>query len=199
MLILKSLDITSFDSSKLTLTWTFQPTTELLSDFTIDVYRSENPGIEALDGYDLVASGIAASAYSYDDTGVAGLYDPLRTWYYKLRIKNTATNEVSIEPDRPGYRKGVVADKVALEIIRRKNLSLNRYAGRDFYILKRRTFGTHCPTCWDITLQRLAETNCESTPSCYGTGWTNGYFTAIYTKAMMNPAPKYNQITMFGQ
>lgn len=106
---------------------------------------------------------------------------------------------MSIQPDRPGYRKGVIADKFALEILRRKNLSLDRHAGRDFYILKRRTFGTHCPTCWDETLQRSSESTCTSNPSCYGTGWTTGYFNAIYTKAMMNVAPKYNQITMFGQ
>ena len=34
---------------------------------------------------------------------------------------------------------------------------------------------------------------------CYGTGVTGGYFTAKPTKALLTTAPKYNQITMFGE
>lgn len=196
MLLLESLDISSYVIGNLNVTWQFKPTIELLAEYQLSIYRSEAPGVSSIDGYDLIASGISAIEYSYTDAGVAGLYDPLRTWYYKVKLENTTTGEVDIQPDRPAYRKGTTADKYAIEVIRRKSLSLDRFAGRDYYVLKRRTYGTHCPLCWDTQLQRIDNSGCTT---CYDTGWTSGYFTAIYTKGMMTSAPKYNQITMFGE
>ena len=34
---------------------------------------------------------------------------------------------------------------------------------------------------------------------CHGTGWADGYFAALSVTGMMNPSPKYNQITMYGE
>jgi hypothetical protein len=196
MLLLNTLTISSYQAEQLTVTWEFKDTLESLTDYEIDIYRSENPGTEDLDGYDLVASGISAATFSYDDTSVAGLYDPLRTWYYKIGINNTVTDKQTVQPEIPAYRKGVVTDKIALSIIRRKRLSLDKKTGRDFYILKRRTFGTHCPDCWDETTSRVTVGDCST---CYDTGWVGGYFESIYTKGMITVSPDANQLTMFGE
>ena len=146
MLYIELLDVASFEINELTVTWAFQPTHESLTRYTLDIYRSEAPG-EDLTGYDIVASGIDAGDYSYTDPTVSGLYDPLRTWYYKVNLTNTTTLEESVQPDRPGYKKGRATDRVALELIHRKSISLNQYSGRDFTVLKRRTYGTHCTDC----------------------------------------------------
>jgi len=124
------------------------------------------------------------------------LFDPLRTWYYKLKFINLSSLEESIQPVTPAFRKATTTDKAALEIVRRKGIALAQYSGRDFFVIKKRTYGTHCTECWDPTLQRIINDTCQI---CYGTGWVSGYFKAIYLKGMLNPAPKYNQITMFGE
>lgn len=146
MLYVDTLDISSFDINELTVTWTFRPTYESLTKYVLDVYRSEAPGT-GLVGYDLLASGLVAGDYSYTDLTVSGLYDPLRTWYYKINVKHIDTLEERAQPVRAGYRKGILTDLTALEIVYRKNISFQRYSGRDFTVLKRRTFGTHCTTC----------------------------------------------------
>ena len=194
MLTLESLDITSYDVNKLTLTWAYEDTPEALSGYNLSVYRSENPGVSGLLGFDLVESGIAATTYVYEDYGVSGIFDPLRTWFYKIKFTELSSLTESVQPVTPAYRKGTTADLAALEIVRRKNIALDRYSGRDFFVIKKRTYGTHCPTCWDSTLQRITIDNC---PDCYGTGWTDGYFKAIYLKGMLSIAKKGVSVIVF--
>ena len=113
----------------------------------------------------MVTSGISATTYSYIDSSVSGLYDPLRVWYYRLDVKSST--ESLVQPTQASYRKGVSTDKFHKEILRRKKISLDKYTGRDFFILKRRTYGTHCTECWDSTLMRITSQDCDV---CYGTG-----------------------------
>ena len=115
----------------------------------------------------MVESGIAASAYVYEDTGVSGLFDPMRTWYYKIKFTEISSLTESLQPEYPAFRKSTTTDKAALEIVRRKSIALERYSGRDFFVIKKRTYGTHCTTCWDTVLQRITNDECST---CYGTG-----------------------------
>ena len=202
MLTLKTLTVSSFDVDSLTLTWEFKSTTESISDYSIDVYRSESPtdvttvsGVKA--NYDIIASGITAETYSYKDTSVENIYDPFRQWYYKLVVSSkVAPSNTSQAPEKPAYVNDSSLDKAYKEILRRKTLVLNKKTGRDCKVLKRRTYGTYCTTCYDEVLFRATDPNCTE---CHGTGFKTGYFPAISMKAMINAAPKYNQITMFGE
>lgn len=65
-------------------------------------------------------------------------------------------------------------------------------------LLKRRTWGTKCAEAWDDILQRYTGEKCSDC-NCYGTGLINGYFNAISFKGMINPNPKRDEITMFGE
>lgn len=195
MLTLKSLDVNSFDINSFTLTWEFDPTFELISDYNIDVYRSESPNLGEITDYDHVASGIAATNYSYTDIGVSGLYDPHRSWYYKIKLTDTDTAETNVVPYMPAYVKDISIDKVTKHVLRRKSLALRKYSGRTLKVLKKRSWGTRCTECWDDTLMRVTD-DCNT---CYGTGWLEGYFTPIEIKGMLSPSPKINQITMFGE
>ena len=196
MLSLTSLTVSSFDVDKLTVTWTFKNTSESLSDYTIDVYRSESPGTGTSE-YSLVASGISATTASYDDTTISGIYHPTRTWFYKLKLTKVSTAETSLLfDDTPAYVKSYTTDRPTLEIIRRKKLAIDRFSGRDIKILRRRTYGTRCSLCWDTTLSRRT---LDDDVECYGTGISGGFFSPLSAKGLIAAAPKFNQITMFGE
>lgn len=195
MITINTLDVTSYDGDSLQLSWTIASTTETITDYTVDVYRSESP-IEDITQYEHVASGISANVYSYIDTDVYRLLD--RPWFYKLKITNTNTLDISFQPSSPAFLKDETPDRIFREIVRRKGIVLNnsRYSGRDFRIFKKRSWGVHCPLCWDLVLSRSTDSKCLV---CFGTGWLNGYYDAVLVRGMKNTAPKINQINMFGE
>lgn len=198
MLILDYLQVSTYDGQSLTLTWDFKPDTSLISDYSVNIYRSESP-VDDITQYDMIASGLSANLYSYIDTSVAQLLDLGRPWFYKLGIYETSVSGViSSQPDQAAYLKNEVPDRVFREIVRRKNINLQnpRFSGRNFKIIKRRTWGTHCPDCWDMSLQRSTDPSCIT---CMGTGWINGYYDPITVRGMKNTSPKLNQINMFGE
>jgi len=201
MLVLKNIEAQVTSVEEITLVWEFNPTEESLIDYKIFVYRSEAPiPGTTLTGLDLIASDVSPTAYSWTDTTLSGLYHHNRSWYYKLLISEIGTSNTSVVPDPPVYNNNESTDYTWVEILRRKRLVMersdNRYSSTDFYLLKRRTWGTHCTLCWDGTLNRVIEQNC---PICFGTGWVSGYFDAISFKGMINSAPKFNEINMFGE
>ena len=97
MLSLTSLTVSSFDVDKLTVTWAFKNTSESLSNYSIDVYRSESPS-SGISEYTIVGSGISANTDSFDDTTISGIYHPTRTWFYKLKLTNTQEGVLSGTP-----------------------------------------------------------------------------------------------------
>jgi len=198
MLILSSLEVSTYDGQSYNVSWEFEPDTDLYSEYSVNIYRSESP-VDDISQYEIVASGLNANLYSYVDTGVAQLLDLGRPWFYKLGIYETSVSGViSYQPDQAAYLKDEVPDRVFREIVRRKNINLlnTRFSGRDFRIIKKRTWGTHCNDCWDESLQRSTDSSCET---CYGTGWINGFYDAIEVRGMKNPSPKLSQINMFGE
>ena len=198
MILLETLDVNSYDLESLDLTWSFKSTPSAnFADFKLDVYRCEAPSSD-ISEYDLIASGISSTAYSYSDTTVSGLQHPQRLWYYKFKIKEysgATVVDTDIQPAVPAYIHDLTDDKFHREILRRKNLVLNRYSGRTMKLIKHRSWGQHCPECWDEYLYRIKYDEC---PTCYGTGWVGGYFDPIEFKSLITPSPKYNQINMFG-
>lgn len=198
MLIVKSLDVSTYDGQSYNIGWEFQPDTDLITDYEVNIYRSESP-VDNITQYDVVASGLSANLYNYIDTSITQMLDMGRPWFYKLGIYETTNlSGISYQPETAAYLKDEVPDKIFREIVRRKKLNINhpRHSGRDFKVVKRRTWGTHCNVCWDDSLQRSTDSNCTT---CFGTGWINGYYDPITVRGMKNPSPKLNQINMFGE
>jgi hypothetical protein len=197
MLVVNSLDVTTYDGESFAISWDFIEETEVIADYTLGIYRSESPS-DSIDEYEIVVSGINANDYSYIDTSIAQLKDYGRPWFYKLGIYDPIEDEISLQPDTAAYLRDEVPDRVFREIVRRKRISMNntRYSGRDFRVFKRRTWGTHCPDCWDSSLQRSTDSSCTT---CYGTGWLNGYYNPVSFRGMKNTSPKLSQINMFGE
>jgi len=196
MLTISTLNISTYDKDSLTIDWTWASHEEDEDDYTVTVYRSENLGASgSLTNYTEVAT-VDADEYTYEDTAVSGLYHPGRTWYYKLLLTNTETSATSHLTPTPLYKYYESDDYAYNRIVYLKNLVIQKKSGRTYYLIKRRSWGTRCTTCWDSTLMRVTDPDCTE---CHGTGWVGGYFDPLSFKAMMTPSPNYNQITMFGE
>lgn len=92
MVTIKSLKVVRNKPNSLDITWSFEPTGEDLNDYRLDLYISQAPS-KNIDEYDLVASGLEASAYAYEDFTPSGLAHGTRQWYYKLKIIDTVNDE----------------------------------------------------------------------------------------------------------
>lgn len=192
MIFLKSLSAESFTLDSITLEWTWKDTTEFLSNYTLDILRAEGQVVE--DDYTLVASGISPEALGYTDTTISGLLrNKWRSIYYVLKIKDK--NAPSVYSLSDAVTLSYYPSNYAQEVIRRKNLGLGRY-GKDIAVVKRRSFGTRCPDCWDSTLYRRSKEDCDS---CYDTGWLYGYFNPIIVKGVITPVVEDTQISIFGE
>jgi hypothetical protein len=75
---------------------------------------------------------------------------------------------------RPGIRRR--KRLLRRKILRDEYIVLRALNGIEFFLLKRRHFGTRCTVCYDPASRRVLRSAC---PACYGTSWTNGYFTPI--------------------
>jgi len=63
-----------------------------------------------------------------------------------MKIIDTVNSEVSVQPLQPAWINSQVLDNYSRAIIRKKELHLNKLVGRNFYLFKRRTWGTKCTT-----------------------------------------------------
>lgn len=193
MIGLKLLKIKKYNLDTLSIHWEFKDTDEDLSNYEIDVYKSETPGEEhSIDEYNLVASGQTATQWDWTDTGVSGLNSHNRTWYFKLKIKDTLNNEFSIQPSKGQYFNNISPDKYHKYILKKKIKAIDKRQGRDCFLIKKRTWGTKSQKGWDETLQK------PTGEGEYGTGWKDPYYEPIPFKAMITPHATERQLTQFG-
>lgn len=62
------------------------------------------------------------------------------------------------------------------KILRDRYIMLRNLNGIEYYLLKRRHFGTRCSVCFDSASGELLKSHCDS---CYGTSWENGFYNPI--------------------
>lgn len=72
----------------------------------------------------------------------------------------------------PRIRKRLL--KNAIE--RHQYIGLRNIYGIEFWLLKRRHFGTRCSSCYNPYSKEVINSQC---PICYGTSWVDGYFTPV--------------------
>lgn len=61
-------------------------------------------------------------------------------------------------------------------ILRHRYIMLSKLNGIQFYLLKKRHFGTRCAECYDPNTRSISSSNCAS---CYGTSWEGGYYDPV--------------------
>lgn len=62
------------------------------------------------------------------------------------------------------------------KILRDEYVRLKKLVGIEFYLLKRRHFGTRCTNCYDPYTREVTISHCSE---CYGTSWIGGYFNPV--------------------
>lgn len=81
------------------------------------------------------------------------------------------TTKIAPRPTAEGRRR-----LLRRKILREEYILMKKLAGMEYYLLKRRHFGTRCTACYDRITREVTKSNCAV---CYGTSWVDGYFTPV--------------------
>lgn len=124
----------------------------------------------------------------------------LRTYYYRITFVDEDDNEL-FTSDVERIRTD--PDPIALEIIRRHELLLERYISPDdpvsdgsCYIFPKQSQGDRCPECWDDVKNRRSKNDCGT---CNGTGFIGGYLDPIEQYISFSAPNEQSQPTQMGR
>ena len=168
--------------------------------FVFDVYRSGSPEgpWEAL-----IAS--AANILNYSDvlpttsTQDAGAVNQLsltRGIFYRVVATPpsgtaSAVEVVSaVEPRLDGQQR-----LLKRKILRDESLTFKKLNGVEIAVCKRMHWGPRCTVCWDKTTKTVTRANCST---CFGTGFTPGFFAPILTLGRRGTLPAAKQLAPQG-
>lgn len=117
-----------------------------------------------------------------------------RQIYYKITITDSAGTSASalreLDPDLP-LRQRLLKRK----ILRDESLAFRKFNGVPLAVLKRRHWGDRCTVCFDKLTRRVTKSKCET---CYGTGFTGGYFTPVRIMGRFGATNVQTQLTPQG-
>jgi hypothetical protein len=77
-------------------------------------------------------------------------------------------------------------------ITRHHYIGLRHIYGLDFWLLKRRHFGTRCTLCYDAITNEVLNSQCSI---CFATSWVGGYYTPVAMLGKKIEAPIQSQVT----
>lgn len=184
----KELVVRSFTLDHMHLTWEIENTELDPWDYDWYVERSESPK----GPWDPMTAKFC-DRYQFVDHEV-NLLHRWRKLYYRLKsveradVTNVAYSEAGCVGAKP--------DLVALEIRRLEEIAFREHIGRQCWLFPARTFGQHCPSCFDSVLQKRTRSNC---PTCFDTGWAGGYMHPIEAWIQFDPNPKQTQLLPMGE
>lgn len=192
MIKLLTIETAQLSPASITISWKFESSIEDFGDYRLSILQAQSPETN-LELYDTLTSGINPETTSYyEDTSVSGITDKYVDYFYRIIVSGLSGQGVKISDM---YGIAISEDKYAREIERRRALVLDLHSGQTFYAVKRRTYGTVCPICVDVTLQRTTQSECTT---CYGTGYVNGYYTPIPCRGQLNERPTRSMHQLFG-
>jgi hypothetical protein len=97
------------------------------------------------------------------------------------------------------FSKGSGIDKrlqlVQNNVIRRSMVALRHFSGVEVAVLKRKHYGERCTVCFDHVTKHVLVSNCLS---CFGTGWTGGYYPAFITLGRVTESPTSSSLESAG-
>lgn len=159
----------STDDWKFQIHWSFDPTTGFLP------ITDDNDDPIEIDG--------AVGPLSYDHDHWQ--YDFNKDRYYKvLAIEKAApTNEFFSST----VFIGMYSDGVHETIKHAEDTLYTMYHGEPCLIIKRKSFGARCPTCWSTQRQQRTRSHCDT---CNGTGFVVGYYQPILIQVSFDSDPK---------
>ena len=100
-------------------------------------------------------------------------FNMIKNLYYRVRAVFVTSSSIE---SLPVQALGSLTDEeylYAKEIIRINYVALKKRGGVHGFLLKRREWGTVCPTCADWDMDEATRGSC---PTCFGTGISLGYY-----------------------
>ena len=198
--IVRNIRVYTLDRDYITIEWEVESTTLDLTQYAVEVWRSESEGGE----YRRVSlTMIAGDIFDFQDRAV-NLLSKWRNFYYRIRVidrndtdsfcdfGSNAWRKVLAGEDPGGECLGAPPDIYALESIRRFNLVLREFAGRRCLVSVEKTWGQRCPDCWDALKSRRKKSGCIS---CFDTGLLGGFFQPMESWSMKPPSQVSNQLS----
>ena len=198
--VVRNIRVYTLDRDYITIEWEVEPTTLDLTQYAVEVWRSESEGGQ----YQRVSlTMIAGDIFDFQDRAV-NLLSKWRNFYYRIRVINRNDTDSFMDFGSNAWRKVLAGedpggmcleappDMFALESIRRFNLVLREYAGRRCLVSVEKTWGQRCPSCWDALKSRRSKSHCLT---CFDTGLLGGFFQPMETWAMKPPHQVANHLT----
>lgn len=81
------------------------------------------------------------------------------------------------------------------KILRDESLAFRKLNGVEIAVVKRMHWGPRCSKCWDKVTKTVTRANCTT---CFGTGFSPGYFAPILTLGRRGTLPTAKQISPQG-
>jgi hypothetical protein len=82
---------------------------------------------------------------------------------------------------------GMYSDGVHETMRYAEDILYSFYHGEPCLIIKKKSFGARCPTCWSAERQQRVRTHCDT---CKGSGYVAGYYQAIREQVAFDSDPK---------
>lgn len=128
-------------------------------------------GVSASNAWSIIRA-YAANTGIWADT-TKRLFGNQNDLYYRVAIRDSALNVYRSEPVASTFSVPRLMAPTYLEAIRRWEGRGGRGETNRGYLLKRIHYGAKCPDCRDRDGGQQLYTRCVT---CYGTGWTGGYY-----------------------
>jgi hypothetical protein len=181
--VFEKLVVRSFSLDWLEVSWQISSTTLDPFDFNWYLERSESP----MGPWDPMG-GPFSDRYRFVDNRV-NLLHRWRDLYYRLKSERKADTSDVVYSDAVSLH--AEPDLIACEIQMQERTLLREYTGRRCWVFPARTFGQHCPACFDgsgkgATMRKM-RSGCLT---CYDTGWVRGFFDPIELYIQFDPSPK---------
>lgn len=169
--------------------WSIEPTNEPLGNYRFDVLRSYDPESE----FETKVTDLRNQYYWIDSSP-----DELSKWakaYYQVKayqVDSSGSLVAGTEVFSSPISAEVVPSALGLYKIYAKQLVYRQTGiGRETLVFRRRGSGQRCPECWDPVEQVVTRHRC---PSCYGTGFLQGYYPPIKVLVKYKPSPEANTV-----
>lgn len=156
--------------------WVLHPHGWDTGDLAFGVYRSNNP----LGPWDFVGEPDEGSMV-FTDYNVQSM-NTSRNYYYVVRaLSKTGKGYRDSTPSNAGHDP----DNIALELVRKKMLSLTVKNGIAGAVLLKRSWGPKCSRCYSKERGLAADPDCHE---CFGTSFVGGYIEPpVYVPTLFNP------------
>lgn len=116
-----------------------------------------------------------------------------RTIYYKIDVTDSTGVSASttrvMQPSLP-KRQALLKRKIL-----RDEATAFKFNAVPLAVLKRKHWGTRCPVCFDLLTKKVTKSKCTT---CYGTGFSGGYFSPVQIRGRFGINNVQTQITPQG-